>query len=102
MRHRAFTLIELLAVVALVAILATLLVPRVTSTADSANARADEANRAAINSAVEQFHLATGNWPADDLSDIETNPSYFPEGVPVNPVTGSAYTLDPTTHRVSP
>jgi len=97
----AFTLLELLAVVALLGILAALLVPRVTATADAANARADETNRAYINSAVEQFRLAEGVWPADDLSDIAANPEYFPDGIPSDPLTHSAYALDPTSHRVA-
>lgn len=100
-KRTAFSLLELLAVVALLGILAALLVPRVTATADTANSRADATNRAYINLAVEQYRLAEGDWPADDLSDIAADPVYFPDGLPINPVTNAAYTLDSTTHRVA-
>lgn len=96
-----FSLMELLAVVTILGVLAAIIVPRITVTASTANARVDEQNRALINSAVERYHLAEGDWPADDLSDIETNLNYFPLGLPTNPTTGASYTLDPSTHRVS-
>jgi hypothetical protein len=45
--------------------------------------------------------MNTGNWPANDLSDIAADPNYFPEGLPVNPVDNTPYTLNSTTHRVN-
>jgi len=57
-------------------------------------------NHAEINITVEQYYMNSGAWPANDLSDIGANVNYFPDGLPVCPVTGSAYKLDPTLHRV--
>jgi hypothetical protein len=57
-------------------------------------------NRAEINITIEQYFMNTGNWPATDLSDIGANINYFPDGVPTCPVTGAAYRIDPTTHRL--
>jgi hypothetical protein len=57
-------------------------------------------NRAEINIAVEQYYIHTGVWPANNLSDIGADPDYFPDGVPTCPVSGNAYQLDGTLHRV--
>ena len=35
-----------------------------------------------------------GSWPAGNLADIKTEIEYFPEGLPVCPVDGTAYTID--------
>jgi len=105
MTHRpktrpAFSLLELLAVVTILGIIAALIVPRVTSGTDTAKVKTCVHNRTEINITVEQYHLQTGNWPANDLSDIGANGNYFPEGVHTCPVTGVPYRIDPTTHRV--
>ena len=99
-KRTAFSLLELLAVVVILGIIAAMLVPRVTSTSDSAKDKSCFHNRTEINITVEQFYLHTGHWPADDLSDIGVDPSYFPEGLPRCPVSGHAYRLDPVTHRL--
>ena len=96
----AFSLLELLAVVVILGIIAAMLVPRVTSTSDSAKDKSCFHNRTEINITVEQFYLHTGHWPADDLSDIGADPGYFPNGLPHCPVSGQAYRLDPVTHRL--
>jgi general secretion pathway protein G len=96
----AFSLMELLAVVAILGIIAALIVPRVTAGTDTAKQNTCIHNRTEINITVEQYHLQTGNWPANDLSDIAADVNYFPEGVHTCPVTGAPYRVDPTTHRV--
>jgi prepilin-type N-terminal cleavage/methylation domain-containing protein len=96
----AFSLIELLAVVTILGIIAALVLPRVTVGTDRTKETTCEHNRAEINITVERYYLHTGNWPANDLSDIGADPDYFPNGVPTCPATGEAYRLDPTTHRV--
>ncbi|MBM3999564.1 MAG: hypothetical protein FJ297_08520 [Planctomycetes bacterium] len=47
-----------------------------------------------FNSAVERWYFEKGSYPAKDLSDIGANASYFPNGLPTNPLTGAEYTLD--------
>jgi general secretion pathway protein G len=96
----AFSLMELIAVVAILGILAAIIVPRVVGGSDLAKEKTCYHNRAEVNITVERYYLHTGVWPANDLSDIAADPSYFPEGLPTCPVTGAAYKLDPTTHRV--
>jgi general secretion pathway protein G len=91
---------ELLAVVTILGIIAALIVPRVTSGTDTARIKTCDHNHTEINITVEQYFMNTGNWPANDLSDIGADTNYFPDGLPTCPVTGAAYRLDPTTHRV--
>lgn len=100
-RKRAFTLIEILAVVVILGILAAVVVPRVLVSSTTAKTNACYQNKASINSAVERWYFGAGAWPADNLADIAADNNYFPEGIPVCPVDASAYALDATTHRVT-
>ena len=96
----AFSLMELLAVVIILGLLAALILPRVTSGNDVAKEKTCVHNRAEINITVEQYYLHHGAWPANDLSDIAGDASYFPDGLPACPLTGAQYRVDPATHRV--
>jgi general secretion pathway protein G len=101
-RHRGgFSLMELLAVVTILGVIAAIIVPRVTVSSDSAKQRVADHHKSTINAAVERYYMEQGSWPANDLSDIGAEVDYFPDGLPANPVDGSAYTLDPGTHRVN-
>lgn len=100
-KRAGFSLMELLAVVTILGIIAAIIVPRVTVSSDTAKAKVDAHNKATINAAVERWYIEQGAWPANDLSDIGADPDYFPDGIPTNPVTSGAYTLDGTTHRVN-
>jgi prepilin-type N-terminal cleavage/methylation domain-containing protein len=95
-----FSLLELLAVVTILGIIAVVVVPRISVSSGTAKQNANEQNVAEINSAVERWYFEKGTWPKADLSDIGVDANYFPDGVPTNPVDGSAYALDATTHRV--
>lgn len=99
-QRRGFSLMELLAVVTILGIIAAIVVPRVSVSAATARSQVHEHNKATINSAVERYYIENGSWPLDDLTDIAANDAYFPDGIPVNPVDGSAYALNSTTHRV--
>jgi general secretion pathway protein G len=96
----AFSLMELIAVVAILGVIAALIVPRVISNLDVAKEKTCYHNRAEINITVERYYIHTGDWPANDLSDIGANEDYFPDGLPSCPLSGAAYQLDPDTHRV--
>jgi prepilin-type N-terminal cleavage/methylation domain-containing protein len=101
-RKRAgFSLMELLAVVTILGIIAAIIVPRVAISSDTAKAKVNSHNKATINAAVERWYVEKGSWPTNNLSDIGADTNYFPDGLPVNPVTSSAYTLNATTHRVN-
>ena len=100
-KRSGFSLMELLAVVTILGIIAAIIVPRVAVSSDTAKAKVNNHNKATINSAVERWYVEKGTWPANNLSDIGVDTNYFPDGVPVNPVNGTAYSLNATTHRVN-
>jgi prepilin-type N-terminal cleavage/methylation domain-containing protein len=100
-KRAGFSFMELLAVVTILGIIAAIIVPRVTVSSDTAKAKVNLHSKATINSAVERWYVEKGAWPATDLSDIGADISYFPSGIPTNPVDGSSYTLNATTHRVN-
>lgn len=100
-KRSGFSLIELLAVVTILGIIAAIIVPRVSVSSDTAKTQVNNHNKATLNAAVERWYIETGAWPANDLSDIGADTDYFPDGIPTNPVDGSAYTLNATTHRVN-
>lgn len=96
-RRRAFSLLELLAVVTVIGILATILVERASLTNRTAAEKACAHNRSQLNSALEKYKLDNGSFPAN-LSDLEAD--YFPDGIPVCPASGNAYALDGTGERI--
>ena len=98
-KRSGFSLLELLAVVTILGVIALIVVPRITTSSATAKTNANLQNKAEINSAVERWYFSNGSWPAANLSDIGIDNNYFPNGVPTNPVDGSAYTLSATTHR---
>jgi general secretion pathway protein G len=95
-RNRGFSLMELLAVVTILGIIAAIIVPRVTSSAETAKKKTCRYNIGHIHSAVERYRDATGNWPSANLSEVGADLNYFPDGIPTCPVDGSAYTIDTT------
>jgi len=94
-----FTLLELIAVVAIIGFIATLIVPRIGLNTNTAKEKVCFHNRAQINVAVEGYLLENGILPTN-LSDINT-PDVFPDGIPICPVSKTAYTLNATTGRVA-
>ena len=100
-KRSGFSLMELLAVVTILGIIAAIIVPRVTVSSDTSKAKVNSHNKATINAAVERWYIDKGTWPANNLSDIGANVNYFPQGIPTTPGNNSAYTLNPTTHRVN-
>jgi len=93
-RRGGFSLLELLAVVTILGIIALVVIPRISVSANTAKKNADSQNKAEINSAVERWYFEKGTYPQKDLSDIGGDATYFPNGLPTNPVNGNAYTLD--------
>ena len=100
-RRAGFSLLELLAVVTILGIIAAIIVPRVAVSSATAKTKVRDHHKSTINAAVEQYYVDTSTWPAADLSDIGANANYFPQGIPTNPVDGSTYSLNATTHRVN-
>ncbi len=59
-------------------------------------------NVARINTMVNLWYLEHDNeWPRVDLSDIKSDPKYFPDGIPTCPLDGTKYYLHPELHTVS-
>lgn len=102
LNRKGFTLIEILFVVVVIGILAAIVIPRLTTTTATAKENACDANKANINTQIEKYYFDTGSWPSEDLSEMvpPTTYDYFPDGLPTCPVSGSAYEMNTTTHRV--
>lgn len=96
-KRRGFSLLELLAVVTILGIIAVVIIPRINFSSVAAKSAANTQNMAEINTAVERYYFDKGTWPAADLSDIDADADYFPDGIPDNPAGGS-YSLD-SDHR---
>lgn len=69
-RH-GFTMVELMAMLIIIGLLATLVVTKVASKIDQARVITTKANLKMLHSAVNQFKMDTGRFPAEDLGLIE-------------------------------
>lgn len=94
-----FSLLELLAVVTILGIIALVVIPRISASSATARENACFQNKSEINAAVERYFFENGSLP-NSIADLNTA-TYFPDGIPTCPVSGTAYTLDATTKRVS-
>ena len=97
-RKRGFSLLELLAVITIMGILVAIVLPRLGGHTKRAKREACHQYRADINTSIERYWMDTDAYPktVDDLY-----PVYYPEAVPVCPVTGDAYTIDPSIGRAT-
>jgi general secretion pathway protein G len=66
-----FTMVELMAMLIIIGLLATLVVTKVASKIDQARVITTKANLKMLHSAVNQFKMDTGRFPAEDLGLIE-------------------------------
>ena len=96
-RRSGFSLLELLAVVIILGVIAAIVIPRISYSSVTAKQNACFQNKAELNSAVERYYFDNGALPAS-TGDLT---AYFPDGVPVCPVSGNAYSLDAATKRVT-
>ena len=100
LRRRGFSLLELLAVVAILGIIASVAMPRLGGQSRKTKSTACDVQRRNIEVQSQLWFRNHAAWPSPDLSDIGGNDDYFPDGLPVCPVDGSAYRFDPDTERV--
>jgi prepilin-type N-terminal cleavage/methylation domain-containing protein len=100
-RRRGFSLAELLIAVSILGVLVLLVVPRISQNSAASRRNACYTLKGNIEIQAQLWYRQKAEWPVPDLSDIATDPSYFPDGLLNCPVDGTAYVLDPTTHRVS-
>jgi prepilin-type N-terminal cleavage/methylation domain-containing protein len=96
--RRAFSLLELLAVVTIMGIMAAVILPRLSGQAVTAKSKVCTQYVGDINSAIEKYNLDNGVWPTsvNDLQDER----YYPAEIPVCPVTNAPYVIDSTKHTV--
>jgi general secretion pathway protein G len=66
-----FTMVELMAILIIIGLLATLVVTKVASKIDQAKLVTTKANLKMLHSAVNQFKMDTGRFPAEDVGLIE-------------------------------
>jgi general secretion pathway protein G len=95
---RGLSLLELMLVVVLVSIIASLVVVRISESFDMSQCKACHHNRSELNAAIERFGVSTGAYPSD-LNDLAV-PDYFPNGIPLCPVSGATYLMNSTSHRI--
>jgi prepilin-type N-terminal cleavage/methylation domain-containing protein len=96
----AFSLLEMIAVIAILGIVAAVIVPRITGGNETADIAACHVYKGDIEIQAELWIHNTGSWPAANLAAIGADIGYFPEGLPVCPVDGTAYTIDAATGLV--
>lgn len=94
LKARGFTLLELVAALGIVALVATIGCPRATNGQVESKIAGCKAHKGNIEIQCELWRRNTGAWPATSLSNIGGDVNYFPEGLPVCPADGSAYTID--------
>ena len=97
----AFSLMEVMAALTILGILAAVIVPRLSTQQVSAKKSGCYANKGDIELQVKLWKRNKSSYPAANLSDIGADTSYFPSGLPVCPVDGTAYTINTTTGRVT-
>jgi prepilin-type N-terminal cleavage/methylation domain-containing protein len=98
-RH-GFSLLELLAVVTIIGIIATIVVPRLGTSTYSTKAKMCLQYKGDINAAAEKYRFNEGDSPSK-LSELENDPEYFVDPIPVCPVDKKRYSLDSKTGRVA-
>jgi len=96
---RGFTLVELLVVVLILGALAAIAVPRIIGGATNAKIDACKTNVDLVNSRIEMYYATQGSWPGQ-LTNVTSDPNYFPDGEPNCPF-GTSYIYNGTTHRIS-
>ena len=98
-RLYGFSLLELLAVITILGIIVAIVMPRISTSTDTARIKLCHDSRSAINSGVERYLFDNGVLP-NDLDDMDTI-DRFPDGIPRNcPVDNALYALDATSKHV--
>jgi prepilin-type N-terminal cleavage/methylation domain-containing protein len=98
-KQHGFSLLELLAVVTILGIIAVVVVPRLGSSTATAKTKMCYQYKGDLNAAAEKYLFNEGKLPTK-LSDLESNPEYFSEPIPLCPVTKKPYSFDSKTGRI--
>ncbi len=99
-RRKGLSLLELLACVTILAVLTMAILPRLGNGAAHARSESCRVNIRVLEVQCALWRREHGRWPNSSLSDIGSDPTFFPEGLPQCPVDGSAYNLDSNSGRI--
>lgn len=91
LKHKGFTLIEMLVVIVVLAALLAIALPRFFTAIEDARTRSCAANIRQIDTAIELCNAHEGAYPAA-IADL--SPDYLPDGIPICPMAGPAYVID--------
>lgn len=92
--RRGLSLLEMLAAATILGIVALVVVSTARSGMSDAKRAACHVNVGDVELQAELWLQQTGSWPANSLSDIGDDLTFFPSGLPTCPVDGTTYTLD--------
>lgn len=92
---------ELLVVLTIMGALILIAMPRFAEHGDDSKKNACDVNQGNLELQAQLWFRNKGTWPAADLSDIGTDTSYLPDGLPTCPVDGSAYTFSSSTESIT-
>jgi general secretion pathway protein G len=87
-------------VVVILGIIGLVALPRLSDGSLDSKRSACYVNKGEIEVQAELWYRNKGSWPATDLSNMGADVGYFPDGLPLCPVDGTAYVLDGVTHHV--
>ena len=99
--RRGISFLEWLIVITILGVLAGVMVSRTVESGDDAKVNSCQVNKQNIEIQAQLWFRNKGTWPASNLSDIGTDATYLPDGLPTCPVDGSAYTYDSASQAVS-
>lgn len=98
-RRSAFSLLELLAGVTILGVITAVVMPRISVSGVTAKKQCCAGYRTDLNKSLERYFFANGNYPTS--VDALANTEYYPEIVPVCPVSSEVYKIDPDTGRIT-
>ena len=90
---KGFNILEVILVIALVGAIAIIVVPRIQQANLASRESSCFSNVKRIDKQVELWQATRGSLPAD-ITQIGADPGFFPEGIPLCPVSDAAYFLD--------
>ena len=96
--RRGFSLLELLAVTTIIGVIASVVLPRIGESARNAKGKVCLEYKAQINVASEKFFINNGKT-AKVINQLEEE-AYYGDKVPMCPVDGRPYKLNPISGRV--
>ena len=97
-KRSGLSLLELLAVITILGIIATITIPRISTATNEAKESGATFYRHELNDALERYYFDTNSLPVD--LDTLHSTGYYPDPIPLNPVTNEPFELDADTGRV--